>query len=108
MEIKEVFYILDGERKQKEEQTAIEDNRLRTVCFYTIAPYWDSKKNGKLRDPRQLWEIPLIDSQRKNYKMTKVIKLKPGEKPFENIIKRRNKKYGRQQAGNETTKELSK
>lgn len=37
------------------------ENQLRTQCFYMVAPYWDSKKNGPLKWLWQLWEIPDID-----------------------------------------------
>ena len=93
MEVKEVFYILNSELKNQERDLAIENDRLRTLCFYTIAPYWDKKKNGPLNSPRRLWEIPFIDKHI-NHKMSKIRRLEPGEKPFTNIIN--NLKNGRQ------------
>jgi hypothetical protein len=63
----------------------IEDNRNRTICLYLAAPNWDEKKFGKLRSPEQLWRIEGIDSDKKDFKMSKVTKLKKGEKPFTNF-----------------------
>ena len=44
-------------------QQITEENRLRTVCFYLVAPHWDTKRNGQLKWPWQIWEIPEIDGE---------------------------------------------
>jgi hypothetical protein len=53
----------------------LQENNLRRLCFYLVAPHWDSKKNGRLMLLSQLWKIPEIDKEvEKNLQYARVRK----------------------------------
>lgn len=73
MRLVHVFY----KYKAHKQRILREDNNLRISCMYSVASYWDSKKNGKLT-PEKIWSIPEIDGK-KEIKLSRIRPQTPEE-----------------------------